>query len=144
MGRVVMNQNYGEEFAREFGPAWQRDTAPKIAAALVTTMPIDTGEMVLGVEMEEFVDAEGRPSIRARGTAKHTGWVDQGTGLFGPLGKYITPKAGKEFLKWTSRETGRPVYARRTRGQPGQHFFRRALEMVFDRVTEYPFGRGGG
>lgn len=143
MGRVEMNAAYPEEFAREFGPAWQQNTAPKVQAALVTAMPIDTGQMVLESGVEPFIDSQGRYSLRAYGKARYTKWVDQGTGLFGPLAKYITPSAGREFMKWTSRETGRPVYAKRTRGQPGQHFFRRAMEMVFSRVEEHRFGRGG-
>lgn len=143
MGRVEMNQAFPQEYAQDFGPAWQRQVTPMLGTAIVTAMPVDTGNMVLETSVEEFTDNHGRPALRIRGKAKYTQWVDQGTGLFGPLGKYITPSQGKQFLAWTSRSTGKKVFARRTRGQPGQHFFRRALEAVFDRVDEHPYGRGG-
>lgn len=141
MGRVVVNQSAVADLHRDVGEAWQVDTKPRLSAAIVTTMPIDTGNMVLETTVEPFTDDAGRPSLRVRGKAFYTAFVDQGTGLWGPLAKYITPSKGKTVMKWVSRETGRTVYAKRTKGQPGQHFFRRAMEMLFDHVEEHPFGK---
>lgn len=145
MGRVVINDAEVQRLKAELGAAWQVDTAPRISAALVTHMPIDTANMVLETDIEPFTDSQGRPSIRATGKAFYTKYVDQGTGIFGPLGKYITPNAPKMYLSWVSRETGLRVYAKRVKGQPGQHFFRKALTDVFgpDSVVEHRFGRGG-
>lgn len=137
-----MNQNYPAEFTAQFGHRWQQDVAPKVSAAIVATMPLDTGNMILETSVEPIIDSQGRPTLRVRGKAFYTAWVDQGTGLYGPLKKWITPTTAKA-LSWTSRETGQRVTRRRVRGQRGQHFFRRALEMVFDRVTEHPYGQGG-
>lgn len=137
-----MNQNYKAEFLADFGPAWQRDVAPKLGAAIVATMPLDTGNMILESSVEPFTDSQGRPSLRVKGKAFYTQFVDQGTGLYGPLKKWITPTTAKA-LSWVDRDSGRRITRRRVRGQRGQHFFRRALEMVFDRVVEHPYGQGG-
>lgn len=141
VGRVVMNPDYKTHFATEVGPRWQETTKPKMAAAIVTCMPLDTGNMILETEVDAFTDNNGRPSLRVTGKAFYTAYVDQGTGLFGPLAKMITPKEANGVMSWVPN-TGKRVFARATRGQPGQHFFARSLEMVFDRVVEHPFGKG--
>lgn len=143
MGRVVMNPAYREEFVREVGPLWQEETKPKMAATIVACMPLDTGNMILETEVNPFTDNEGRPALRVLGKAFYTAYVDQGTGLFGPLAKMITPKEAKGFMSWVPNATGKRVFAKATRGQPGQHFFARSLAMVFDSVVEHPYGRGG-
>lgn len=143
MGRVDMNPAYKEEYVAEVGPLWQENTRPMVAAALVACMPLDTGNMILQSSVDPFTDSEGRPALRAIGRAFYTAYVDQGTGLFGPLAKMITPKEAKGVMSWVPNATGKRVFAKATRGQPGQHFFARSLAMVFDNVVEHPYGRGG-
>lgn len=140
MGRVEMNPGFKAEYAARFGPGWQDQTAPLVAAALTTTEPVLTGNMLLETDVTPFTDDVGRPALRARGKAHYTAYVDQGTGLYGPLAKWITPTTAKA-LSWIDQSSGKRVYAKRTRGQRGQHFFARAMRMVFNRVIEHPFGQ---
>jgi hypothetical protein len=139
MGRVVMNPNFKQEYVDAVGPEWQREVGELGATAISAAMPIETGNMRLLLDVSPFTDDEGRPAIRYTGRADYTGYVDQGTGLYGPLAKYITPKTAKA-LSWIG-PGGKRITRAKVAGQRGQHFFYRGLRGFFNRVVEHPFGR---
>lgn len=67
--------------------------------------------------------------------ARYGKWVESGTGIYGPFGMPIRPKVGN-VLAWRAfNPMVRPgqegmVYAAWVRGQPGQHYVRRAYEAT--------------
>jgi hypothetical protein len=139
MGRVDVNPNARGEVMDALSGPWQDRTSELMATTIVTAMPVVTGNMVLETDVNAFTDDEGRPAVRVTGKADYTIFVDQGTGLYGPLHKYITPQVAKA-LSWIGTD-GKRVTRSRTRGQPGQHFFARSLRAIFGRVDEHPYGR---
>lgn len=140
MGRVEINPHFREEYANEFGPQWQREAGDAGAAAITAAMPFQTGNMRFLTEHTPIVDADMNPAIRFKGRAEYTIFVDQGTGIHGPLNKWITPQTAKA-LSWVG-SNGKRVTASRVRGQRGQRFFNRGLSAVFHRVVEYRYGDG--
>lgn len=60
-------------------------------------------------------------------TAAHALFVDQGTGMFNKTNPHlIFPKKRGGVLRWFSH--GHPVFAKYTRGQPGQEFIKQTRE----------------
>lgn len=62
--------------------------------------------------------------------ARHAMWVHEGTGIYGPRGRYILPRSGK-FMTW--QEGGEWVVARRVAGIPKRPYLRDAMEAVINR-----------
>jgi hypothetical protein len=52
--------------------------------------------------------------------------VHDGSGIYGPTGVPIIPVNGK-YLVFTSKKSGRLVFTKAVRGQPGTRFLKRAL-----------------
>lgn len=57
--------------------------------------------------------------------AEYGTYIEHGTGLFGVRQDYIYPK-DKKVLRWLD-ESGKPVFAKRTKGQPARPFFYQTL-----------------
>ena len=134
-----MNPAFKDEYRDAVGPGWQREAGELAETAVTASMPFITGNMRFLTTHEPFTDDLGNPSVRVTGHAEYTIYVDQGTGLYGPLKRWITPKTAKA-LSWIG-EGGRRVTRSRVRGQRGQHFFYRGLTGFFQRVVEHPYGR---
>ena len=74
-----------------------------------------------------------------KSSAKYAIFVNDGTGLYGPLGHKIRPKNGK-FLAFTPNKgkfKGKLVVVPWTRGQKPQKFVERSMEMTERRVQEF-------
>lgn len=142
MSRVIPNPEFRREYADTTGVEWQRTVGHTTHAHIVAGAPRWTGDMQQESSVEPFTDEEGRPAFRVSFRRRYTELVDQGTGLYGPLKRWITPQTAK-VLSWIDRESGKRVFAKRVRGQPGQRFFYRGLVAVFgeSRVREYRYGR---
>lgn len=133
MGRVTVNRTaVRDAYRRNVVPDWQRTVGDHMESAVRAAMPVDTGRMSTELSHEPITHPDGNPGIRLTGKAFYTEWVDQGTGLYGPLNRWITPKRAKA-LSWMA--DGKRITRKRVRGQPGQHFFARGLRAVFDRVV---------
>ena len=142
MARFEPNPEFVNEFRTEQGSEWQDRVGRLAVSSIQAFAPRETGFMKTAMRHEPFTDSEDRPSVRIISPADYTMPVDQGSGLYGPLKKYITPKAAKA-LSWLDHNTGTRVFAQRTRGQVGQRFFRRGLEAIFSRVVEHRHGLPG-
>ena len=137
MGRVTVSRTaVRAAYVKNVVPEWQREVGERMEFAVATAAPFDTGLLREQLKAEPITHPNGNPGIRLYGKAKYTEWVDQGTGLYGPLKKWITPKRAKA-LSWVSKG-GTRVTRKAVRGQPGQHFFARGLQAVFSRVVERP------
>ena len=101
-----------------------------------------------------------QPSNTTASTATVSGsivnlWLDQGTGLYGPLHQRITPKAAKA-LRWATggasslRQTGRPragragagagwVFARSVKGMKPRPFIARSLRSASGKLGSEVF-----
>lgn len=144
MGRVVMNKS----FKREMGTPpncsrWQEEVAQQGAVAISLHAPEDTGALR---ERIEGTPHRTQPSVRFRAHSPDPDtpyplWQDIGTGLYGPLKRYITPTQAK-MLSWIDRATGNRRFARRVRGTPATHYFREGLLSLFTKVRYYG-DRGG-
>jgi len=142
MARVVRNPAARDELVREIGSRWQHDVGHATHAHIVAAAPRRTGGLQQESGVDPFTDAEGRPAFRVWFRSRHAPFVDQGTGLYGPLKRYITPQTAK-VLSWIDQDSGARVFARRVKGQVGQRFFRRGLVAVFgeSNVVEHRYGK---
>jgi hypothetical protein len=60
---------------------------------------------------------------------KYAIWLHEGTGIYGPSGRPITPKSGK-FLVWKDADTGQTIFAKKVRGIRPRPFLRNALDAA--------------
>lgn len=134
------NPNAHREIMEQIGPVWQEEAGFAGKTAIQALMPRQTFFMVTALDSRPFTDDLGDPAVRFADPAEQTYYTDQGTGLYGPLAKVITPKVGKA-LSWLA--DGQRHFAKSVKGQPGQRFFLRGLSSVFgaDRVHENRWGR---
>ena len=65
--------------------------------------------------------------------ADYAGWVNDGTGIYGPRGDYIYPHG--KALHWNGPNG--EVFAKYSRGQPGQHFVEKSIDDVEGRLAGY-------
>jgi hypothetical protein len=159
MGKVVMRRRgFKREIVRS--PAcrdWQREAARLGQAAIREAAPKDTGLLIARI------DAEARPdgSVRFRagvGSPPYGLFQEVGTGLYGPLRRWITPKRAKA-LSWIESPQGtrffgqsnqqimgqgRRVFAARVRGSKPKRYFRQGLWNVFGRSRVKYYGTTGG
>lgn len=140
MARFDANPNFVREWVDQNGPEWERQVGELAAEAISAAAPVRSGFLKQSITHRGYTDAEGRRSIRFTALADYAEAVDQGTGLYGPLKKYITPKRAETLAFYIG---GKKVFADKVAGAPGQHFFYRGLSAVFDRVVEHRFGVGG-
>jgi len=137
MGRVQVSRTAVKAaYRKNVVPEWQREVGERMEFAVAAAAPFDTGALREQLKAEPIEHPNGDPGIRLYGKARYTEWVDQGTGLYGPLKRWITPKRAKA-LSWVGKD-GKRVTRSRVRGQPGQHFFARGLQSVFRKVVERP------
>lgn len=61
----------------------------------------------------------------------YAAWVEEGTGVFGPLHSEIRARGG-DVLVFQSETLGRKIVTPSVRGQPGKHYLRDALEAAHE------------
>ncbi len=137
MARVVPNPTFVQDWAAENGAAWSQNAGELGLGSILAHVPIDTGNLEHSGNHHPYIDEQGRPATRITLHARYAEWVDQGTGLYGKYARRITSPTGK-VMRWMGPDG--PVFARSTRGQPGQRFFLRGLSAVFSRVEEHRWG----
>lgn len=138
MARVDRNPAFTRQYFAENGQRWQEDAGAMGQAAIQAAAPVETGELVASVTHHPMFDPDGSPAVRYNIGADHAVAVDQGTGIYGKYGRRITPRQAK-VLSWL--QDGRRVFAKSTRGQPGQHYIRTGLRAVFSTVIEHLYGK---
>lgn len=86
---------------------------------------VDTGHLRSNINTQPTT-YRGYPAADIGTNVFYARWAHDGTGIYGPRGRYITPRRAK-FLRWYSKSSGKPIFAKRIRGMRGSHFLERAL-----------------
>jgi hypothetical protein len=89
--------------------------------------PVDHGVLRNSITTELII--RKGPVARIGTKVKYALYVHEGTGIYGPKAKPITPKHGK-VLVFTSRKTNKLVFARSVKGMKGTPYLRNALIAV--------------
>lgn len=144
MARVVRNRNFKREMNTPAAAGdWQRLTARLGEQTIAALAPVDTGQLRQRIEAEvSSRDASVRFRAPTDSDAPYALFQEVGTGIYGPLGRYITPKRA-QMLSWVNQQGDR-VFARRVRGVRPQHYFKRALEFLFGQRNVRYYGDSGG
>ncbi|MFZ4431557.1 MAG: hypothetical protein ACOYOQ_00020 [Microthrixaceae bacterium] len=143
MASYRRNPRFKAEMARpENNRKWVYETARTGRDAIQAAAPRATGFLTSRVDAEA---SPSNPTVRFRvdvGQPPYGLFQEVGTGLYGPLKRYITPKRAK-MLSWIS-DTGERVYAKRVRGTRPKRYIREAFWAVFGRQRVRYYGREGG
>lgn len=97
---------------------------------------IDTGDLRSSIQVQLRALA-GAPVVRIGSGKKHAAWVHDGTGIFGPRGRPITPKSAKVLVfpaaygAKAGKNRGK-VFTRSVKGMPGNPYLRDALPAARD------------
>jgi len=75
----------------------------------------------------------GRMVTFVEARARHAGWIENGTGIYGPRGTPIVPTT-KQFLRFRGRGGGW-VFARSVKGTRATHFMAKAQGVGADVLT---------
>jgi hypothetical protein len=91
--------------------------------------PRRTGELVGSIERDDPTVAGDTININVTVGAEYARYVDEGTGIYGPDGRPITPKRPGGVLRFDWPAAGGIVFARRVRGSPPTRFWQKAVAM---------------
>ena len=126
---VDVDQKKLRAFVETDGAELVRDTTQRVANYAKALAPVDTGRLRGSIRTR--VETRGlRVTGTVAATARHAVWVHEGTGLYGPRHRYITPKHGR-YLVFPGR-SGRTVFARRVAGMRPRRFLVAALRRGAD------------
>jgi hypothetical protein len=132
---------------------WQRETARIGRAAIQRRAPRRFG--TLGGTIYTRVEyRDGTTVVRFVSPVKYATWQEVGTGIYGPLKRYITPRRA-QYLSWvdTKKSPGRPGgpeplgprrFAKRVKGTPATKFMYRGLVDVFGEAQTRSWAATGG
>lgn len=104
-------------------------TSQDLLRNLVSNSPVDTG-LLKGW----FPTRKGDMQIEVKSPAAYVGFVNDGTGLYGPSHQKITPKNGK-VLHWV--KDGKDYFAKSVKGQKGQKFVEKSIEQTSNKIEQY-------
>lgn len=90
---------------------------------------IDTGYLRSSIHTE-LVSLGGMPAVRVGTNVYYAIYVHEGTGVYGPKGRMITPIHGK-FLSWKVKN-GKRIFAVAVKGMQPNPFLRDALPAAKD------------
>lgn len=118
----------------EAGEDALRPIANKVLNAARRNAPVDTGRLRASIAVEYTREA-GRVVARVGSNLEYAIFQEEGTGVYGPRGRPITPVSAK-VLRWVpkggarGRGKSRYAFARSVRGTPAVHYLRDALNSV--------------
>lgn len=144
MARVRRNPAFMAEMRRkENHRQWSQQAAFRGKAAIQSFAPRETGFLKQNIRTTEFLGRDDMPTVRYEAIADYSVYQEVGTGLYGPLHRWITPKVA-QALSWIDSTTGDRRFAKRVRGTRPRRYFRRGMETVFgrSRVRYYGVSRG--
>jgi hypothetical protein len=109
--------------------ALERDAA-RVVEAAKGFAPKESG--ALAADIHYTIEGGSPETLRALiGSNKHyTEAVEKGSGIYGPTGRPIRPRRAKVMV-FNGRKG--VVFAKSVKGQPGQHFLKRALQSLRSR-----------
>jgi len=144
MARVVRNRNFKRQMnSPQAAGRWQELTARLGEQTIASLAPVDSGQLRQRISAERSArDASVRFRAPTESDAPYAVFQEVGTGIYGPLGRYITPKRAR-MLSWVDKQGDR-VFAKRVRGVRPQHYFKRGLEFLFGPRNVRYYGDSGG
>lgn len=144
MGRVVMNPSFSREMSHPANCArWQEVTAQAGTSALELYAPHDTGRLDASIKAERSMHTSlvRFTSNLREAEAPYDYFQEVGTGLYGPLHHWITPKRAR-FLSWVDKNGDR-IFAKRVRGVKPQRFHYGAMVLLFGSRNMRYYGADG-
>lgn len=98
-----------------------------------------TGQLRAGIVMDRW--AENGPTFQStiRSLAPYSTYVDDGTGVFGPIGGRIYPINARALRFYWAKAGGWVAFAS-VAGSPGQHFFKDRLPDLYPDALDRVFG----
>lgn len=154
MARVVVNPAFRQQMGRpENSRAWQREAGLRGRAAISARAPRRFGTLAGTIFVRYEYDGI-TTKVLYGSTRPYATYQEVGTGIYGPLKRYITPKRGL-YLRWvdTSGSPGRPGgpeplgpvrYAKRVRGSKPTLFMYRGLADTFGAGRTRSWATTGG
>lgn len=123
--RISRNMNLVKQVGNEtYKNAMQRILDQTVELAKKNAPMGDSG--VLRGSITGEMNSDGLTGIVTVG-AKHAEFVEEGTGLYGPTKNYIYPSKAAVMVFAVNGET---VFAKRTRGQMGQHYMQKTAQEI--------------
>ena len=152
MGRVVRNKHFKREMGRpESSRPWQREVGRTTLPAIQGHTPVQFGTlrdtMFVRIHYDGTTTRIIFGSLRAYAT-----WQEVGTGIYGPMKRYITPKHA-QMLRWVDQVPGAPGgpgpvgnvrFARRVKGTPPKKYMFKGLRDTFGPNNSKSFAAQGG
>ena len=89
---------------------------------------IDTGRLRASINTQ-VVTRNGEPGVLVGTNVRYAMWVHDGTGIYGPRGRRITPKSHKR-LRFRPKGQHKYVYARSVAGMRPNPFIKNALQAA--------------
>jgi hypothetical protein len=141
MARVAVNRGFAREMGRpENSRAWQREAGLRGRSAISARAPRRFGTLANTIFVRYEYDGT-TTRILYGSTRPYATYQEVGTGIYGPLKRYITPKRGL-YLRWvdTSGSPGRPGgpeplgpvrFARKVKGTKPTRFMYWGLRDTF-------------
>jgi hypothetical protein len=102
--------------------------ATRVEAEAKRRAPVDTGRLRSSLK-KRVVSSGGKIVAEVSTNVKYAVYVHEGTGIYGPRRRLITPQRGA-VLVFTPRGAARPVFVRSVRGVKPRPFLRDALRAV--------------
>lgn len=81
------------------------------------------------IEFVMLEDKAGKIQGQLQTSSGYGGWLEIGTGLFGPAKHRIVPVNSK-FLSWIDEETGKRITVRSTKGMQAKPYMKPALDAT--------------
>ena len=142
-GRVVSHKAEFLTYVRRDGAdGWVREGERKGTAVGKATTPVDTGGLADSLDVRRRFPAQN-PTVRFHWREAHAMFPEVGTGLYGPLKRWITPRTAQALSWISSRPGGGRVFAKRVRGQRPQRYVKRTMEELFGAEHTQYFGWPG-
>ena len=150
MARVKVNPRFKAEMGRpENSRAWQREAGIRGRAAISANAPVKYGTLA-GTIFVRF----GYDGVTTRvvygSTRPYAAFQEHGTGIYGPLKRYITPRRGL-YLRWVETSPGQPGgpggnvrFAKKVRGSKPTLFMYRGLAETFGPANTKSYASTGG
>jgi len=140
--RVEMNRKMKREYGLPQNSRKWTDEAEHVGkAAIAAAAPLQTGFLKTSIRSRSFPGRIG-PTVRYIAVPDYSLFQEVGTGIYGPMGRYITPKRAK-MLSWIDRGSGERRFARRVRGVKPKRYFQKGLGATFGRGNVRYYGARG-
>ncbi len=138
MAHVKVNRNLRAVYALpENHHKWTDEAAHAGKAAIQSAAPRQTGFLKMSMRTRTYPGARG-PTVRYEALPDYALYQEVGTGIYGPRGRYITPKRAK-MLSWINTNGDR-LFAKKVRGVKPQRYFRKGLNATFGRRNVRYYG----